>query len=54
MCAHVGAIGGVGGMGALAATGAPNVAVIVGFALGTIVVGACMVRSAVVLKRPAR
>ena len=41
-------------MGALAATGAPNVAVIVGFALGAVVVGACMVRSAVVLKRSGR
>lgn len=54
MCAHVGAIGGVGGVGALAATGAPNLAVLVGFGVGALVLGACMVRSAMVLKRSGR
>ena len=54
MSAHVGAIGGAGGMGALAATGAPNIAVIVGFAVGAVVAGACLVRSTMVLKRSGR
>ena len=47
-------VGKAGGAGALAATGAPNVAVFLGIAFLTALVGVCLMRSAIVLRRSER
>ena len=48
----IGKAGGLGGT--LAMTGAPNVAVFLAIALGFIVVGLCLLRSELVLRKSSR
>jgi hypothetical protein len=48
----IGKAGGLGG--GLAMTGAPNVAVFLAVALGFLVVGACLARSELVLRKSSR
>jgi hypothetical protein len=48
----IGKAGGLGG--ALAMTGTPNIAVFLAVALGFVVVGVCLVRSELVLRKSSR